>query len=119
MNGPAESPGEAPEAPLADRVAEAVEGCPDVASLNRGTVATYLSGRAVPGVVVHDTDVEVSVVAVYGRPLAEIADEVRSAVEPLAPGRTVNVHIDDITMPDIDAAGPGEQSSTVEGERNG
>ncbi|MEU8269064.1 hypothetical protein AB0B89_18085 [Sphaerisporangium sp. NPDC049002] len=90
---------EVPEERLADRVADAVRACPDVASLAGGPVATYLSGRTVPGVAVRETEVEVAVVVRYGRPLAEIAAEVRDAVGPLAPGLPIHVRITDIGEP--------------------
>ncbi|WP_239137009.1 hypothetical protein [Sphaerisporangium rufum] len=83
----------------ADRIAAAVTGCPDVAGLARGPLATYLAGRTVPGVAVRDDAIEVAVVARYGRPLAEIAEQVRAAVAPLAGGRPVDVRVDDISMP--------------------
>ncbi|GAA3796455.1 hypothetical protein GCM10022226_14680 [Sphaerisporangium flaviroseum] len=85
---------------LADRIAEAVAGCPDVAALAGGPVATYLAGRSVAGVAVREKEVEVALVARYGRPLGEIAADVRTAVEALAPGLTVNIRVEDITLPD-------------------
>ncbi|MFC4535044.1 hypothetical protein [Sphaerisporangium dianthi] len=97
---------------LADRVARAVQGCPDVASLAGGPVATYLAGRTVAGVAVRDTEVEVAVVARYGRPLAEIAAEVRAAVEPLVPGLPVHIRIDDIAL-------PGQEPTAPEGAEGG
>jgi uncharacterized alkaline shock family protein YloU len=81
---------------LADEVAGAVRRCPDVAELSSGpfeTVATYLPGRKVSGVALRDDEVEVSIVVRQGRPLPEIADEVRAAIAPLVGGRPVNVHI--------------------------
>ncbi|WP_189164231.1 hypothetical protein, partial [Sphaerisporangium melleum] len=58
---------------LADGIAQAVRGCPDVAAMAGGRVATYLAGRAVAGVAVRDAEVEIAVVARYGRPLVEVA----------------------------------------------
>jgi uncharacterized alkaline shock family protein YloU len=87
---------------LADRIAAAVTGCPDVAGLAvipGRPVATYLPGRTVSGVAVRPAEVEISVVARYGPPLPEVAAQVRQAVEPLVPGRTVDVVIADITSP--------------------
>ncbi|WP_214410652.1 hypothetical protein [Sphaerisporangium fuscum] len=111
---------------LADRIAQAVQGCPDVAAPARRGVATYLSGRAVAGVAVRDTGVEVSVVVRYGRRLPEIADAIRDAVAPLVPGLPIDVHIDDIEIPEKEH-GPGDRagedakspSRAVEGERHG
>lgn len=94
---------------LADQIAEAVTGCPDVAGLTEAPgipVATYLPGRTVSGVAVRAGEVEVSVVARYGRPLREIAGQVRLAVAPLVPGRVVDVVIADITSP-AEPAGTG------------
>ncbi|GAA3114687.1 hypothetical protein [Streptosporangium carneum] len=81
---------------LAHEIAEVVRRCPDVADLSGGpfgTVATYLPGERVSGVALREDEVEVSVVVQPGRPLPEIADEVRAAVAPLVGDRPVNVHI--------------------------
>ncbi|MEV7012737.1 hypothetical protein [Streptosporangium sp. NPDC051022] len=81
---------------LAHEIAEAVRNCPDVADLSGGpfgTVATYLPGERVSGVALRENEVEVSVVVQPGRPLPEIADEVRAALAPLVGDRPVNVHI--------------------------
>ena len=89
-------------AELADRIAAAVTGCPDVAGLTQipgRPVATYLPGRTVSGVAVRPGEVEISVVARYGPPLPQIAANVRQAVEPLVPGWVVDVVIADITSP--------------------
>lgn len=90
-------------AELADLIAVAVTECPDIAGLGQVPgipVATYLPGRTVSGVAVRADEVEVSVVARYGLPLQQIADEVRQAVAPLVPGRVVDVVIADITAPE-------------------
>ena len=89
-------------AELADRIAAAVTGCPEVAGLAQTPgrpVATYLPGRTVSGVAVRPTEVEISVVACYGPPLPQVAAHVRQSVEPLVPGRVVDVVIADITSP--------------------
>lgn len=89
-------------AALADRIAATVIGCPDVAGLteNPGVpVATYLPGRTVSGVAVRPAEIEICVVARYGPPLALVAAQVRQAVEPLVPGRAVDVVIGDIAAP--------------------
>lgn len=89
-------------AELADRIAAAVTRCPDVAGLTQVPgmpVATYLPGRTVSGVAVRSGEVEISVVARYGLPLPQVADQVRRAVEPLVPGQVVDVVIADITLP--------------------
>jgi len=89
-------------AELADRIAAAVTRCPDVAGLTQvpgRPVATYLPGRTVSGVAVWLAEVEICVVARYGPPLAQVAAQVRQAVEPLVPGRVVDVVIGDIAPP--------------------
>jgi hypothetical protein len=89
-------------AELADRIAATVTRCPDVAGLTQTPgipVATYLPGRTVSGVAVRPAEVEICVVARYGPPLAQVAAQVRQAVEPLVPGRVVDVVIGDIAPP--------------------
>jgi hypothetical protein len=86
-------------AELADRIAATVTGCPDVAGLTQNPgipVATYLPGRTVSGVAVRPAEIEICVVARYGPALAQVAAQVRQAVEPLVPGRVVDVVIGDI-----------------------
>ncbi|WP_433244024.1 hypothetical protein ACQPYK_40930 [Streptosporangium sp. CA-135522] len=81
---------------LAHEIAAVVRRCPDVTDLSGGpfgTVATYLPGERVSGVAVRDHEVEVSIVVQMGRPLPEIAEEVRTALAPLVGDRPVNVHI--------------------------
>ena len=84
---------------LVDRIAEAVVRCPGVAGLWRGPLGTYLPHRTVPGVAVHDGVVAVSVVARYGPDLSAVAGQVRDAVRRVAPGRRVDVQIEDIEPP--------------------
>jgi hypothetical protein len=102
MSPPSGGPDTAGAGLLADRIAAAVAGCPAVAALAEGPVATYLPGRTVPGVAVRDGLVVVTVVARHGRPLAEAAGQVRAAVGAVAPGLAVDVRIDDIQLPDAD-----------------
>ncbi|WP_285773971.1 hypothetical protein [Microtetraspora sp. NBRC 13810] len=86
---------------LARELAERVRSCPDVAGLSTGpfgTVASYLPGHRIHGVAVRDDEIEIAVVAHYGRPLPEIADQVREAVAPLAGGRPIHVAIDDLNI---------------------
>ncbi|HYX43780.1 MAG TPA: hypothetical protein VE760_01970 [Acidimicrobiales bacterium] len=85
-----------------DAVAAVVEALPAVRSLSGGRfgeVATYLPGRRVQGVRVRDEKVEVHVVAGPGVPLPVVGTTVRGAVLPLAGGRAVDVHVDDIDVP--------------------
>lgn len=86
-------------AQLADGIAAAVAGCAGVARLWQGPVGTYLPHRVVPGVAVHDGEVSVSVVARYGHRLTAVAEEVRAAVRHAAPGRRIDVVIEDIEVP--------------------
>lgn len=82
-----------------DALAAAVAGCPDVDSLSAGLfgeVATYLPGRRVTGVRVGVDSIEIHVIARWGTPLPAIAEQVRSACEPLAGGRRVDVTIEDV-----------------------
>ena len=91
---------------LADRIATAVAGCPSVARLAEGPIATYLPGRRVTGVRTSDDRVEVAVVAVHGVPVRGLDAEVRAALAPLADGRPVDVHVADVLLPgDLE---PGE-----------
>lgn len=86
-------------AELAERVGETAMTCPDVLALTagpRGWIATYRAGPPLTGVAVHDAVIEVGVVARYGRPFAEIAEDVRRLVHPLAGRRTVDVLIGDV-----------------------
>ncbi|GII92651.1 Asp23/Gls24 family envelope stress response protein [Sinosporangium siamense] len=85
-------PAKTPAHEIADRVRQ----CPDVEGLSGGpfgVVATYLPGETVPGVAIRDDEVEISIVAKAGRPLPEIAGEVREAIKELTGGRAVNIHI--------------------------
>ena len=70
-------------AELADRIAAAVSGCPDVAGLTQvpgRPVATYLPGRTVSGVAVRPAEVEICLVARYGPPLPQVAAHVRQEI---------------------------------------
>ncbi|MCW2576681.1 MAG: uncharacterized protein JWR28_3045 [Modestobacter sp.] len=88
------------EADTADAIAAAVLARPAVAALHPGRLArrtvTYLPGRRVEGVHVTDDRIAVSVVGVQGIPITVLADQVRTAVEPLAGGRPVDVHVADL-----------------------
>jgi hypothetical protein len=102
------------EAQTADAVAAAVLTCPAVAGLHAGGVGhrtvTYLPRRRVEGVHVDDDRFAVAVVAVEGIPMAVLADQVRTAVAPLAAGRPVDVHVADLrrfdTLPPALPSGP-------------
>lgn len=88
-----------------DVVSGLVEQCPSVVRLASSgdrpgsvEVATYLPGRRVPGVRVVEGAVEVHVVARYGRPLPEVATEIRRALAPAVDGLAVAVFIDDLEL---------------------
>lgn len=90
---------QAPQEP-ADLIAAAVLSVPGVAGLHSGAfgeVATYLPGRRVAGVRVGDELIEVHVTVVYGTPVQETADQVRTAVAALVT-TPVEVRIEDIVM---------------------
>lgn len=95
----ATDPPTATELSLADRLASAVVSCHDVVGLSEGAfgeVATHLAGRRIRGVRLGQDLVEVHVIARWGTPLPEVAEQVRTACQPLAEGRQVNVSIDDV-----------------------
>ena len=97
------------EAGMADAIAAAVAACPAVASLHGGGLlrtATYLPGRLVEGVHVDEDRVRVSVVAVQGVPVGDVAGQIRTAVAPLVPGRAVDVHIADLHLTEPSPATP-------------
>ena len=86
-----------------DLVVEVALACPGVAAMSGGPlgeVASYLPGRRVPGVRATEEELEVHVVARWGSALPALADAVRAAVAPLAPGRPVSVFIEDVEAPE-------------------
>lgn len=83
---------------LADLVAAAVTRVPGVAGLHAGTfgeAATYLPGRRVNGVRLREDVTEVHVTLVYGVPVLEAAERIRSAVTPLV-DTPIEVSVEDI-----------------------
>lgn len=111
-----DAPAPAGAAELADRIAAAVTSCPGVAALTELPgipVATYLPGWIVSGVAIRPGQVEVCVVARYGPPLPQIAEQVRQAVAALAPGRAVDVVIGDITLPGAEPESGTETTSST------
>lgn len=89
-----EDPGE-----VARRLAEEAGRFPDVVELSSGgfgTLSTPVPGGRVHGVAVRADAVEVGVVVRFGRPLPEIAAEVRRGLAPLAGGRAVHVCVEDV-----------------------
>jgi hypothetical protein len=87
----------------ADEVAERAAGCRSVARLSAGPfgeVATYLPGRRVRGVRLAGGQLEILVVAGGGVRVPELAAEGRDAVGPIAGGLPIDVHVDDVDVPD-------------------
>lgn len=93
-----------PEATVdVDAVAERARRCRSVARISSGPfgeVATYLPGRRVPGVRLRDGRLEIHVVACWGAEVPELAGEVRKAVRPVAGEVPIDVHVDDVDVPD-------------------
>ncbi|MBR8741133.1 hypothetical protein [Nocardiopsis sp. MG754419] len=90
--------GEAPEQTALEIAAAAVR-FPDVVELSSGsfgTLSTPALGGRVRGVAVRGDHVEIGVVVRYGRPLPEIATEIRRGLTPLAGGRVVHVSVEDV-----------------------
>lgn len=84
---------------LAERIAAEVTGCPSVARLAAGPIATYLPGRTVPGVAVREDGVRIAVVAALGSRPAQVAGDVRDAALRVVPRDRIDVLIDDIEVP--------------------
>jgi hypothetical protein len=88
----------------ARELSRVVERCPAVASLTGGPdglAATYLPGDRVPGVRITPDAVELHVIARWGLPMADVADEVRRATLPLVAGRHVDVVVEDVEEPAV------------------
>jgi hypothetical protein len=101
---------------VAELIAAEVSTCSGTASLSGGKfgeVATYLPGRRVIGVRITGDVVEIHVVATWGRTLPEVAEEIRTACLPLAPGRRIDVVIEDVELPFPEHAG-----SSADGEES-
>ena len=85
-----------------DAVVERVTACPSVARISPGPVgevATYLPGRRVPGVRLGDDRIEIHVVARWGVRVPDLAADVRAAVQSIAADVLVDVHVDDVEVP--------------------
>ena len=86
-----------------EAVAKRALRCRSVARISTGPfgeVATYLVGRRVPGVRLRDGRLEIHVVACWGAEVPELAGEVRAAVRPVAGELPIDVHVDDVDIPD-------------------
>lgn len=89
-------------APDPDALVAATLACPYVAAMSGGElgeVATYLPGRRIRGIRIGNETLDVHVVGTYGPAIGDIVNQVRDAVEGLAPGRTLSVHVDDLDVP--------------------
>jgi uncharacterized alkaline shock family protein YloU len=85
----------------AEAVAAAAARCPGVVGLASGSqveIATYLPRQRVHGVRIRDDVVEVHIIATSGTVLPELAEAVRRAVAAVAPGRAVDVYVEDIDL---------------------
>ena len=86
-----------------EAVAERAVRCRSVARISTGPfgeVATYLAGRRVPGVRLRNGRLEIHVVACWGAEVPKLAGEVRNAVRPLSGELPIDVHVDDVDVPD-------------------
>lgn len=91
--------------PLPERVAEALLAHPAVAALSGGpygTVASYLPGRRLPGVVLgHGEEPDhIAVVLHYGAPVEATAAQLRRIVAAASGNRRVDVTVTDLELPE-------------------
>jgi hypothetical protein len=87
--------------PDAEAIAAAVRDCPAVTRLGGGRfgeVATYLPGHRLVGVRTGPDGIEVHVIACFGVPMRDVAEQVRAAAGPLAGGMPVLVTVDDLDL---------------------
>ena len=102
--------GDTPER-IALEIVEALVLFPDVvepSSGSFGTLSTAARGGRISGVAVREDHIEVGVVVRYGRPLPEIATEIRRGLAPLTGGRGVHVSVEDVVAglgDDVDPPG--------------
>jgi hypothetical protein len=97
---------DAPEDALVDRVAAAALSVPGVHDLHGGVlgeVATYLPGRRVAGVRLHDDSTSIHLVLRWDAPMSDTVDEVRTRVGAVVPG-VVHLTVEDVVGP-ADVAG--------------
>lgn len=106
--GTAVSPG-SPDAPglgpLPERIAEALLAHPAVAALSGGpfgTLATYLPGRRLPGIVLGEAGEpdRIAVVLRFGAPVGPTATELRRIVAAASGNRRVDVTVTDLEVPE-------------------
>lgn len=90
--------GETPDR-IALEIVDALVRFPDVVEPSSGSfgiLSTAARGGRVQGVAVREDHIEVGVVVRYGRPLTDIATEIRRGLAPLAGGRAVHVSVEDV-----------------------
>jgi hypothetical protein len=97
----AEAPG---RGPVPERIAEALLAHPGVAALSGGpfgTIATYLPGRRLPGIVLGDGGEpdRIAVVLHYGAPVEATAADLRRIVAAESGARRVDVTVTDLELP--------------------
>jgi hypothetical protein len=90
--------------PLPERIAEALLAHPGVAALSGGpygTIASYLPGRRLPGIVLGDGEepTRIAVVLHYGAPVEATAADLRRIVAAASGARRVDVTVTDLEMP--------------------
>lgn len=91
-------------APDPDVLVALTLACPYVAAMSGGTlgeVATYLPGRRIRGVRITPENIDLHVVGVFGPSITQIAAQIRAAVEPVAQGTMLSVHVDDLQDPPL------------------
>lgn len=91
-------------APLPERIAGALLAHPAVAALSGGpfgTIASYLPGRRLPGVVLGEGEEpdRIAVVLRFGAPVAATVAELRRIVAAQSGARRVDVTVVDLEMP--------------------
>lgn len=95
---------------VARRIAGEAVRSPDVVGLSAGgfgTLVTPEPGGHVHGVAVRDTELEVGLIVRFGRPVPDIAAEIRRSLIPFADGRAVHISVEDVVV----GAGDGVRHS--------
>lgn len=87
----------------ADAIAAAVRAVPGVSGLHggvQGEIALLLPGRRIPGLRLHDAACEVHVAVEWDADIPQTAAAIRTRLAPLAGGRPVLVHVEDVAEPE-------------------
>lgn len=87
----------------ADAIAAAVRAVPGVSGLHggvQGEIALLLPGRRIPGLRLHDAACEVHVAVEWDADIPQTAAAIRTRLAPLAGGRPVLVHVEDVVEPE-------------------